>query len=68
LAEDCLLAQPVVGLLWRKPTLKSHFSAAENDPQKTFGSFNISFYIQAGLERAAVFLSGCSGGLLEKEF
>jgi len=22
LAEDCLLAQPIGGLLWRKPTLK----------------------------------------------
>jgi hypothetical protein len=34
-AEDCLLAQLIEGLLWRKPTLKSHFSAAESDPQQT---------------------------------
>jgi hypothetical protein len=28
LVEDCLLAQPVVGFLWRKPTLKFYEPAA----------------------------------------
>jgi hypothetical protein len=35
MAENCLLAQPIERLLWRKPPLKSDFSAAENDPQRT---------------------------------
>jgi len=32
LAEDCHPPQLIEGLLWRKPTLKSHLSAAETDP------------------------------------
>jgi len=32
LAEDCLLALRIEGLLWRKPTLKLGESAAANDP------------------------------------
>jgi len=33
-AEDCLLAQPIEGLLRRKPTLKSSTPAAEIDPRE----------------------------------
>jgi hypothetical protein len=35
LAEDCLLPLFHEGLLTRKQTLKSYFSAAKNDPTET---------------------------------
>jgi len=34
---DCLLAQPIGGLLWRKPTLKPGEAAAIADPWEPFG-------------------------------
>jgi hypothetical protein len=34
-AEDCLLAQFIGGLLWRKPTLKLDESEARSDPQQS---------------------------------
>jgi hypothetical protein len=34
-AEDCPLAKLIESLYWRKQTLKSHFLAAETDPQRT---------------------------------
>jgi hypothetical protein len=35
MAEDCLLAQPIERLLWRKRTLRIEFSGAATDPQRT---------------------------------
>jgi len=35
LAEDCLLAPLIEGLLWRKPTLKIDRPAAIADPEET---------------------------------
>jgi hypothetical protein len=35
MAEGSRLTRDYERLLWRKPTLKFHFSGAENDPQRT---------------------------------
>jgi hypothetical protein len=42
LAEDCLLAQPLVGPLTRKLPLKSAESAAIYDPEPTLSQITVS--------------------------
>ena len=39
MAEDCLLASPIEGPLWRKLPLKSYTPAAEFDPTRKFGNY-----------------------------